>query len=207
MKSPHRKSRSVVWKHSSVSSEFQKKRFVVIIMWKVLKNYPARHVGNSSMPLKNDNFGKGQSEPYDFFPCLKLNLWNGLSHWCGKGRFRFSAEFMRFDELFEMDIEDSSVLAGDHSSGDHWSPAGARIAGNIESRASGRLGLSEKGPGDWVRADSNSGPFSSGMSLTCISLGTCNRKAAVPIFRQLINPILFRFRSSCHNFSWVWVQE
>ena len=40
---------------------------------------------------------------------------------------------MGFDELFEMDIEDSSVLAEDHSSGDHWSPAGARIAGNIET--------------------------------------------------------------------------
>jgi len=59
--------------------------------------------------------------------------------------FQFLAEFMGFDELFEMDIEDSSVLAGDYSSGDHWSPAGPHLAGDIESRASGRLGGAEKG--------------------------------------------------------------
>ena len=31
--------------------------------------------------------------------------------------------------------------------------------------------------------------------------------SAVPILRQLIHPILFCFRSSCHNSSWVGVQE
>ena len=76
---------------------------------------------------------------------------------------------MGFDELFEMDIEDSSVLAGDHSSGDYRSSAGTHIAGNIESRTPSGLGGMEE------------------------------------VFT--INPILFRFRSSCHNSSWVWVQE
>ena len=63
------------------------------------------------MPLKNDNFGKGQSEPYDFFPCLKLNLWKDLSRRSGKGRFIFSVEFMGFDKLVEMDVEDISALS------------------------------------------------------------------------------------------------
>ena len=48
----------------------------------------------------------------------------------------FQPSFLGFDELFEMDIEDSSVLAGDYSSGNHRSPAGTHIAGNIESLAS-----------------------------------------------------------------------
>ena len=56
----------------------------------------------------------------------------------------FQPSFLGFDELFEMDIKDSSVLAGDHSSGDHLSPARACIAGNIESRTPGRLGETEK---------------------------------------------------------------
>ena len=47
--------------------------------------------------------------------------------------FQFLAEFMGFDELFEMDIEDSSVLAGDFSFGDHRSPDGTHIDGNIET--------------------------------------------------------------------------
>ena len=56
----------------------------------------------------------------------------------------FQPSFLGFDELFEMDIKDSSVLAGDHSSGDHRSAAGSRIAGNIESRTLGILGGTEK---------------------------------------------------------------
>ena len=55
---------------------------------------------------------------------------------------------MGFDELFEMDIEDSSALAGDHSSGDHRSPAGPHLSGDIESRSPGRLGGAEKCLGD-----------------------------------------------------------
>ena len=55
---------------------------------------------------------------------------------------------MGFDELFEMDIEDSSVLAGDHSSGDYRSSAGSHLSGNIESRSPRRLGGAEKGLGD-----------------------------------------------------------
>ena len=55
---------------------------------------------------------------------------------------------MGFDELFEMDIKDSSVLAGDYSSGDYRSPAGTRIAGNAENRNSGGLERTEKVLGD-----------------------------------------------------------
>ena len=66
--------------------------------------------------------------------------------------FQVLAEFMGFDELFEMDIEDSSVLAGDHSSGDHRSVAGPRIAGSIESWTPGRLGRTEEVLENRVRA-------------------------------------------------------
>lgn len=62
----------------------------------------------------------------------------------------FQPSFLGFDELFEMDIKDSSVLAGDYSFGDHRSSSGAYIASDIESRTPGRLGGTEKGLGDRV---------------------------------------------------------
>ena len=55
---------------------------------------------------------------------------------------------MGFDELVKINVEDSSPLAGNHSSGDHRSPAGPHLSGNIESRSPRRLGGSEKGFGD-----------------------------------------------------------
>ena len=77
----------------------------------------------------------------------KKNLWNGPSHRSGRGRFSFS-RFFGFDERFEIAIETGAPLPGNHSSGDHRSPAGTYIAGNIESRTSGGLGRTEKGFAD-----------------------------------------------------------
>ena len=43
-----------------------------------------------------------------------------------------------------MVIESGAALPGNHSFGDHRSPAGTRLDGNIESQTSGGLGRTEK---------------------------------------------------------------
>ena len=51
---------------------------------------------------------------------------------------------MGFDELVKINVEDSSPLAGDHSSGNHQRSAGPRNAEIVEGGTSGRLGEEEK---------------------------------------------------------------
>ena len=75
---------------------------------------------------------------------LNLSLWTDLSRLKGKGRSRFSAEFLEFDALVKIGIVFDSALPGNHSSGDHRGSAGPYNAEIVEDGTSGRQGSSEK---------------------------------------------------------------
>ena len=100
--------------------------------------FPCKTVcGNTSAVCRNVGGKKAILKFRETEERLNLSLWTDLSRLKGKGRSRFSAEFLEFDELVKIGIVFDSALPGNHSSGDHRSLAGTYLAGNTESRTSG----------------------------------------------------------------------